>query len=206
MGVMTLTQAKTMGGVGSILVLLSVVPSVGFILGIMGLVMVLIAVKQISDAVNDREIFNNVFVSVILQIVGVLILPFVVISSLLSAFSMAPLGSPFDGFAGPGTIGADAILAFLASFIIALIGVWIILIIAARFLRKGYERIAARTGTEMFSKVGRWYFYGALLLIVLVGFIVILIAEIFQIVAFFSLPESPPAQPTTEQPSGIQPL
>jgi uncharacterized membrane protein len=58
----------------------------------------------------------------------------------------------------------------------------------------------------MFGTVGRWYFYGALLVIVLVGFIIILIAEIFQIVAFFSLPESPPPQPTTEQPSGIQPL
>ncbi|MEM2270585.1 MAG: DUF996 domain-containing protein, partial [Nitrososphaerota archaeon] len=67
----SLSQAKAMGGVGSILVLLSFVPSVGFVLGLVGLVLVLIAVKQISDAVNDREIFNNVLIAVILQIVGV---------------------------------------------------------------------------------------------------------------------------------------
>jgi uncharacterized membrane protein len=83
---------------------------------------------------------------------------------------------------------------------------WIVLIIAARFLRKGYERIAVTTKTEMFRTVGRWYFYGALLVIVLVGFIIILIAEILQIVAFFSLPESPPPQSTSEQPFGAQPL
>jgi uncharacterized membrane protein len=46
--------------------------------------------------------------------------------------------------------------------------------------------------------VGRWYYYGAWLAIVLVGFVLILIAAILQIVAFFSLPESPPSQPTAQ--------
>jgi uncharacterized membrane protein len=73
---------------------------------------------------------------------------------------------------------------------------WVILIIAARFLKKGYEGIATKTGTRTFRTVGRWYYYGAWLMIILVGFVLILIAWILQIVAFFSLPESPPAQPT----------
>jgi Predicted membrane protein len=111
MCVTTLSQAKAMGGVGSILVLLSFVPSVGFVLGIVGLVLVLIAVKQISDAVKDREIFNNVLMAVILQVVGIGILAFAVLVGLLSSFAMAPslfamtpFGSPFDGFGGPGLI------------------------------------------------------------------------------------------------------
>jgi uncharacterized membrane protein len=187
-------------------VLLSFVPTVGFVLGIVGLVLVLIAVKQISDAVNDREIFNNVLMAVILQVVGIGILTFAVLGGLISMFAMAPFGSPFDGFGGPGLMDGGAVFAFLGILIVGLIAMWIVLIIAARFLRKGYERIAVTTKTEMFGTVGRWYFYGALLVIVLVGFIIILIAEILQIVAFFSLPESPPAQPTTEQPSGVQPL
>jgi uncharacterized membrane protein len=211
MCVTTLSQAKSMGGVGSILVLLSFVPSVGFVLGIVGLVLVLIAVKQISDAVKDREIFNNVLMAVILQVVGIGILTFAVLGALLSLFAMAPslsamtpFGSPFDGFGGPGLIFGGEV--FFGILIVGLIAMWIVLIIAAWFLRKGYERIAVTTKTEMFGTVGRWYFYGALLVIVLVGFIIILIAEILQIVAFFSLPESPPAQPTTEQPFGVQPL
>jgi uncharacterized membrane protein len=121
-------------------------------------------------------------------------------------FAMAPFGSPFDGFGGPGLMDGGAVFAFLGILIVGLIAMWIVLIIAARFLRKGYERIAVTTKTEMFGTVGRWYFYGALLVIVLVGFIIILIAEILQIVAFFSLPESPPPQPTPQQPSRIQPL
>jgi uncharacterized membrane protein len=83
-------------------------------------------------------------------------------------------------------------MAVLGSLIVGLIAMWIVLIIAARFLRKGYEGIADKTGTETFRSVGRWYYYGAWLAIVLVGFILILIAAILQIVAFFSLPEYPP--------------
>ncbi len=203
----TLSQAKAMGGVGSILVLLSFVPSIGLILGIVGLVMVLLAVKQISDAVNEKEIFNNVLMAVILQIVGIGILTFAVIGGVLSMFAMGSfVGSPFDGYGGFGAMSEGAVFAFLGFFVVGLIAMWIVLIIAARFLRRGYERIAARTGTQMFGTVGRWYYYGALLLIVLVGFIIILIAEILQIVAFFSLPESPPTQQGPQQPYGVQPL
>ena len=175
--------------------LLSFVPYVGFLFGLAGLVMVLLAVKRISEAVKDREIFHNVLMAVILQIVGSAISAFVVIGGLLSTLMMAPLGSPFGGFAGPGMLGATAALAILVPLILGLIVMWVILIISARFLRKGYEGIATKTGTETFRSVGRWYYYGAWLAIVLVGFVLILIAAILQIVAFFSLPESPPAQP-----------
>jgi uncharacterized membrane protein len=33
---------------------------------------------------------------------------------------------------------------------------WVIQIIAARFLRKGYEGIADKTGTKILRSVGRW--------------------------------------------------
>ncbi|MEM2493371.1 MAG: DUF996 domain-containing protein [Nitrososphaerota archaeon] len=205
----SLSQAKAMGGVGSILVLLSFVPSVGFLLGLVGLVLVLIAVKQISDAVNDREIFNNVLIAVILQIVGVAILTFAVAGALFGFLFASQTGitpSPFDGFGGFGMMPDGAFWAVLGAFVVGLFAMWIILIIASRFLRRGYEGIAAKTGTWMFGTVGRWYFYGALLVIVFVGLIVILIAEILQIVAFFSLPESVPPQQGTQQPYGTQPL
>jgi uncharacterized membrane protein len=192
MSTATLTQARTMGGVGSILVLLSVVPYVGFILGLAGFAMVLLAVKQISDVVKDREIFNNVLMAVILQIVGSVISAFVVIGGLLSTFMMASLGSPFDGFVGPGMFGVGAVLAVFGALIVGLIAMWIVLIIAARFLRKGYEGIADKTGTKTFRTVAHWYYYGAWLMIILVGFVLILIATILQIKAFFSLPEYPP--------------
>jgi uncharacterized membrane protein len=197
-----LRQARAMGGVGSILVLLSFVPFIGFLFGLADLVMVLLAVKRISEAVKDREIFHNVLMAVILQIVGSAISVFVVMGSFFafvgSQAMMAPFGSSFDGIGGPGILGAGAVMAVLGSLLAGLVAMWITLIIAARFLRKGYEGIADKTGTETFRKVGRWYYYGTWLAIVLVGFVLILIAAILQIVAFFSLPESPPSQPTPQ--------
>jgi uncharacterized membrane protein len=191
-----------MGGVGSILVLLSFVPYVGFLFGLAGLVMVLLAVKQISEVVNDGEIFRNVLMAVILQIVGSAISVFVVIGSFFafigSQVVMAPFGPSFDGFGGPSILGAGAVMAVLNSLLAGLIAMWIILIIATRFLRKGYEGIADKTGTRTFRTVGRWYYYGAWLMIILVGFVLILIAWILQIKAFFSLPESLPSQPTIQ--------
>jgi uncharacterized membrane protein len=202
MGTATLKQARTMGGVGSIQVLLSFVPYVGFILGLAGFVMVLLAVKQISEVVKDREIFHNVLMAVILQIVGSAISVFVVIGSFFafvgSQVMMAPFGPSFDGFGGPGILGAGAVMAVLGSLLAGLIAMWVILIIAARFLRKGYERIADKTGTRTFRTVARWYYYGAWLMIILVGFVLILIAWILQIKAFFSLPKSPLSQPTIQ--------
>jgi uncharacterized membrane protein len=220
MSTATLRQAKAMGGVGSIFMLLFFVPMVGFILGIVGLVMTLLAVKQISDVVNDREIFNNVLMAIILQIVGIGIftfillvvilqggvgilgglltlivfgigvLTFTILGSRLQLLALTPSRSLFDGLA--------TVFAIFDVLIVGLIVVWIVLIFATRFLRKGYERIATKTGTEMFRKVGRWYYYGAWLVIVLVGFIIAFVALILQIVAFFSLPESPPSQPASQ--------
>jgi uncharacterized membrane protein len=192
----TLRQARVMGGVGSILVLLSFVPFVGFLFGLAGLVMVLLAVKRISEAVNDSEIFRNVLTAVILQMVGSAISVFVVTGSLFafvgSQAMMAPFGPSFDGFGSPGILGAGAVMAVLGSLLAGLIAMWVILIIAARFLRKGYEGIADKTGTKTFRTVAHWYYYGAWLMIILVGFVLILIATILQIKAFFSLPEYPP--------------
>jgi uncharacterized membrane protein len=96
MSTATLRQARAMGGVGSIFVLLSFVPYVGFIFGLAGLVMVLLAVKRISEAVNDKEIFKNVLMAVILQIVGSAISAFVVIGA-FSRLSAARSEWPHSG-------------------------------------------------------------------------------------------------------------
>jgi uncharacterized membrane protein len=54
------------------------------------------------------------------------------------------------------------------------------------------------TSTETFRSVDRRHYYLAWVVIVLVGFVLILIAAILQIKAFFSLPESPTSQPTIQ--------
>ena len=60
------------------------------------------------------------------------------------------------GFEGPGMFGSNAVLVVIGILIAGLIAMWVIQIIAARFLWKGYEGITDKTGTKTFKSVGRW--------------------------------------------------
>lgn len=81
-------------------------------------------------------------------------------------------------------------LRFDTGLTIVLIIDWAILCYWARAFRDVCKTIVVLTGIEMFRKVGRLYYYGALLLFVFVGTTILLIAHILQMLAFFSLPSS----------------
>ena len=67
----SIAQAKTLGEVGSILVLLSFIPVAGSVVAIIGFILTLIAVKYISDSLHDSSIFSNILIAIVLAIVGV---------------------------------------------------------------------------------------------------------------------------------------
>jgi uncharacterized membrane protein len=159
------------------------------ILNVAGNYLIFNAVKQISYEVNDREIFHNVFVWFILHIAGIAIL-LVVMYFLRLFLEKTSVRSLSDIFTGLGMIEFSVIFTDLWRLVAGSMVMWFVLIAAARFLRKSYEQIAARTGTEIFRAVGYWYYQGTRLAIVFVGFIIIVIALILQIIAFYFLPSS----------------
>jgi uncharacterized membrane protein len=184
-----LSQAKTLGGIGSILVLLTLVPYVGVVLGIVGFILILIAVKYVSDSVGNRSIFNNMIISVILSIVGIIVGGLVVFASIFRYIGMGSLsGFPWGPNSSPPPLTGDMI-GFIMSIITGLLLIWIFLLISAIFLRMSYNSIAAKLNVGMFRTTGLIYLIGAALTIVLVGLVLILVAEILQIIAFFSIPE-----------------
>lgn len=77
---------KTLGGVGSILLILGIVPFAGSTLEIVGFVLMLIAVKYSSDALNNKAIFNNAIISIAAGIAGVIVGVVVVVAGVLSFF------------------------------------------------------------------------------------------------------------------------
>jgi uncharacterized membrane protein len=171
--------------------------------GLIGSVLILVAVRRISDAVNDREIFNNVLMAVIIPLAAIGIIITVTLS--IPLMYAGPIIVDGNYLAEGGYLGTDVVLPPLPTFLdipiitlMILLGMWTALIVSAWFLKKGYERVAVRTGTRTFRTVGRLYFYDALLVIVLVGAVLAFVATILQIKAFFSLPESPPSQPTIQ--------
>jgi uncharacterized membrane protein len=170
--------------------------------GLIGSVLILVAIKKISDAVNDREIFKNVLMVVIIPWVAIGVVLAVGLGLVMYA---GPIKVDGNYLAEVGYSGTDVVLPPLPTFLglpiitlMMLLGVWAAFIASAWFLKRGYELIAVRTGTKTFRTVGRLYFYGALLVIVLIGVILAFVAVILQIKAFFSLPESLPSQPTIQ--------
>jgi len=194
----SLGQAKTLGGIGSILALLSGLLfwapySSGIVLLIVGLVLMLIAVKNIADTLGDQPIFNNMMYSVILAIIGPVIAAVVVFAAAASFISA------FRGF-NPGTTTLPSgFFAAIGFIILAVVILWVCILISTIFLKRSYDTIAMKLRVDMFRTTGLLFLIGAATLIVAVGVVILFIAAILQVVAFFSIPEQVSPQMPPQQ-------
>jgi len=189
-----LGSAKTLGGVGAILMLVGVfVP----FLSIVGLILVFLGVKNISEAVNNPKIKSDFVMSVVLGIIAVILV----------------FAAPFIAFGGFGIASmnyTDPIGALGSALALCLI-LWIIAVVfyilSAVYLKKSFDGCAIGTRVDMFKTAGIVYLIGAILMIILIGAFIMLISYILMIVAFFSLPDSlsqvgaPGMQPGPGQPA-----
>jgi uncharacterized membrane protein/ribosomal protein L40E len=175
----SLSSAKTLGGVGGILVFIPFLSLVGWIL-------ILLATKEISESVQDKTIFDDALLAGITAVIGAVVFAFV--------FALAVFTGSVAGRFSPGTF------AFSGLFLGVLGAFWVFTIISAIFLKRSYEKISQRLNVSAFATAGLLYLIGAALTIVLVGFLILLIALIFQVVAYFSIQDRPPT-PGWGQPS-----
>jgi uncharacterized membrane protein len=199
----SLSQAKILGEVGSLLVVLTAIPGAGGLLGIAGFVLLLIAVKEISDAVADRSIFNNMVISVGAAIIGVVVAVLLLIGTFISYF----LASGYPGtYPGQNGVQPGDLAGLVGTAIGALAAVWVALIVSAVFVRRSYSSIASSLGVGMFRTAGLVWLIGAITSIIIIGFFIIFVAQILLIVAFFSMPSrtaelapppTPPPNPST---------
>ena len=194
----SLSEARILGGIGSILVILAPIPifPLGTALSLAGFVLVLIAVKFISDELRDRSIFINMLLAAVLTILGL------ILATILLIAALAQL--PFlEGFLQPlipiPRFTESAVLNFIILLILALVTVATAYTASAFFLRRTFASIASGLKVEMFNTAAFIYLIGSLLVwVFFVGFLLIIVAQILQALAFFSLPDHPPA--TSESP------
>jgi len=195
-----LSNAKLFGGIGAILMLIGgFIPYAGPIVSILGLVLLFIAVKTISELTNDKNIFSNYLMHFIF---GILIIVAIVVIMLI-AFGAA------GGFTWISSLENAEITDFesfweyfgeiIGGCVLALIVGWILSIISAIYLKRSYNGIAEHTKVDLFKTTGTIYFIGAITTIVLIGFLILLIARIIEIIAYFSLPDKLPTK-TVENP------
>lgn len=172
---MELEVAKYIGAVGSLLMVLSVMPIAGPYLFIMGAILVLIGIRAYSDASGAPGVFRNVMIAVLLAIVGSTLALVLGVMGAMIAFSSMTIN--------PMRLSSALVLSVLG----VIIAIWSIAIIASIFVRRGFSRLASLTGVKLFDTTALLYLIGSLLAIVLVGFVVIWVGFVLQTVAFFSL-------------------
>ncbi len=173
--------------------LLAIVTSIGPLIAIVGAVLMLYAISEISTTVGDRSIFRNMVVAVALAVVGLVIGVATVLSSVLRAFGLGILSG---GVPNPSSIPHTNLVDLIMGAIVGFAVLWVLLIVSAYFVRLSYDSMGSKLGVSMFGTAGLLYLIGAALTIILVGLVLIFVALILNIVAFFSIPDQPPsAQP-----------
>jgi uncharacterized membrane protein len=185
----SISDAKVLGGIGAILVLLAAVPNVGWLLGIAGFVMILLAIRNVSQAVGDNKIYNNMLTAVILGIGAIAVGTVTVVGAVFHVLEMGSfVGSHF--VLAPHIAVGDW-FGLAVTVVGGLLAVWGLLVASAVFVRRSYGSMASKLNVKMFDTAGLLYLIGAATTIIGVGFFVILVAEILLAVSFFSIAEQP---------------
>jgi uncharacterized membrane protein len=192
---MELKNAKLMGGIGAILTLTAFIPKIGWLFAITGLVLVLLAIKEISNVVNDKKIFNNYLVAFILNIIGCFVVAIVCIVAIFvfvgqrifrsgTMMNNMPFGGIFKNF------GSRLPVAVIIVIAVVLVVAWAIVIIGSHFAKSSFDGIATGTKVEYFKTAGNLIFIGSVLLVVFgLGAILMFVGAILEIVGFFALPD-----------------
>jgi len=192
----SLEYSKTLAGEGAILLLLSLVPYAGWILGIIGIILLLRGVKELSNYYQDEEIYKNTltgvkFYIIALVAVGVAIAAITVGVGLATGFEFTTGFVPTVGF-GVG----------LVTFFAGLVAAFVFYVLAASHLRRTFNALAQKSGEASFTTAGNLLWWGAILTIVLVGLVLIFIAWIFATIGFFTMKaqQQQPYTPPSTQP------
>ena len=218
---MTLESSKILGGIGAILLFIGVItffvqPFLA-ILGLIGIILVLVAMHDLASYYKESGIFNNALYGFIAGIVGIVVtgITFVYLffyTSVLTDF----LYKIYPGWNGdlstlsgltPNTsnISLSDAAPILESFFLVLVVFWIFSIIAAFFARRSLKALSAKASVGLFSTAALLLLIGGFLAIAFIGFILMWIALLLIAIAFFQIKPQPEQPVATMAPSPSTP-
>ena len=180
-------------------------PSTG-IIALVGLILVLVALYGLANIYKERGIFNNFLYGIIAGIVGAVIAGVVIVVYVLTSLKNL-LYQIYPGWNGnwsklsgltPNTsnITISTVSPLLERLLLAFVVLWVFIIIAAFFARLSLKTLSAKTSEGLFSTAALLLFIGAILTIVLIGFLLMWVAVLLIAIAFFQI-EAQPEQPVT---------
>jgi len=188
-----LSNAKTIGKVGALLMLLGgFIPFIGPIISIVGIVLVLIAVKSISELFKDKDIFRNYLIDFILSIISIVAIFVIILNGFIKVGGFSWINSLQNINIQDFSTFWDYFCDIIPYAILALLVGWILWVIGAIYLRRSYNSIAKHTNVSLFRTTGTVYLIGAITTIILIGFVILFVGRIIEVIAYFSLPDELP--------------
>ncbi len=201
--------SKTLAGEGAILLLLGLIPYVGWVLAIVGIVLLMKAMKELSYYYQDESLYKESLTGIKFYVVAIIAAAVAIVSIVIGDASATAL------FAGNFVFTAGFAVGLIA-FFAGLITAFVFFLLAASHLKNTFNKLAEKTGEGSFGTAGTLFFVGSILTIFLVGFLLIFIAWIFATIGFFSMKSrqyqpysqngngysytAPPTQPAATQP------
>jgi len=171
-----ISTQKMLGGIGYILMLLSWMPRIGIFLSLVGFVLWLISMYQLSNILRKPSIFQKVLIGFILGIVGVVI---------ALAFGLMTGVSLFASVRGE----TGAILGLGLGVVFAIVVAYATLVVSFYFYKEAYEILAQAIAHNLFKIGGLLLFIGAITIILFgLGALLMIVGNVVLAVAFFTTP------------------
>jgi uncharacterized membrane protein len=178
------------------------IPPLGWVLSLIGAVMVLFAIRYISEALQDQSIFTNMVIAIVLEVVGLVVGVAVLVETVLSTMGLSLVTNYYSGGIPKVSLPSGLLSGNLTGLIVGVLIIWAMILVSAIFVRRCYDSVSKRLGVGMFGTVGLLYLIGAAFTIIVVGFVLLLLALILNMIAFFSMTDQPIPQPVPSEPSG----
>lgn len=212
---MNFDTSKYLGGVGAILLFIGALVSYPYLyssaISLIGLILLLIGLKGLADYYKDASIFNNFLYGTIIGIVGIIVTAIVAFYWVLQGLIGLILpGWTFGDWTALQTmkpiVPTTELLIPLVGGIIVVIGIlFVFAVVTAYMMRKSLQALSKKSTVGLFATTGTLLLIGAILTIVVFGYILIWIAMIILAVAFFTMKPLPAeaASVTAQPPASV---
>jgi uncharacterized membrane protein len=190
--------SKTLAIEGSILLILGGIPYVGWVLGIIGIILLMRGIREFANYYQDNQIYENALTGVKFYIIALIAAAVAITSIVVGAASATgfTFKAPFVFTAG----FAAGLIALLVGLIIA----FVFFVLASTHLRKTFDTLAQKSGEHSFATAASLLWWGSILTIIGIGFILIFVAWIFAVIGFFTM-KGPQQETYVSQPNGYTP-
>jgi uncharacterized membrane protein len=194
---MTLESSKTLGGIGAILMFVGVLPTINYIgiIEIIGLILVLFALRNLANHYREEDIFRHALYGVAVAVVGAIIVGVLVVAVVLSNIKdlVTQLYPGWNGdwstlqgmTANTANFDPTNIFPLIGGLLVVLVIAWVFAIIASFLIYRSLKQLSSKSNMGFFGTAGLMLLIGAF--IPIIGLILMWISALILAIAFFTL-------------------